>query len=50
MQYHPDVCKDSDHDTGVEFQKINIAYHVRELANYYEYSLITKHFFFVSVS
>ncbi|XP_066380865.1 chaperone protein dnaJ 8, chloroplastic-like [Miscanthus floridulus] len=28
LVYHPDVCKDSDRDTGVEFQKINIAYHI----------------------
>lgn len=26
LTYHPDVCKESDGDTGVQFQRINVAY------------------------
>ncbi|XP_062178698.1 chaperone protein dnaJ 8, chloroplastic-like [Phragmites australis] len=26
LTYHPDVCKESDGDSGVHFQRINVAY------------------------
>ncbi|OEL27798.1 hypothetical protein BAE44_0011184 [Dichanthelium oligosanthes] len=26
LMYHPDVCKESDRDCGVQFQRINVAY------------------------